>query len=77
MGISIMDAFRTVVRSIYRRMPTELSVSGNKLFLSHNGTLLDEGVEYNPSGGTGGGGAGYVTLKNLLDSSNIIMALHV
>lgn len=74
MGVSIMEALRRAVRAIYVKMPTELSVSGNKLFLSHNGTLLDEGIEYNPGGGTGGGSAGYVTLKNLLYSSNITVA---
>lgn len=68
-----MEALRRSVRSLYVKIPTELSVSGNKLFLSHNGTLLDEGIEYNPSGGSGGG-AGYVTLKNLLYSSNITSA---
>ena len=74
MGVSIMEALRRAVRSIYVKIPTELSVSGNRLFLSHNGTLLDEGIEYNPGGGTGGGSAGYVTLKNLLYSSNITAA---
>lgn len=74
MGVSIMEALRRAVRSIYVKIPTELSVSGNKLFLSHNGTLLDEGIEYNPGGGPGGGSAGYVTLKNLLYSSNITAA---
>ena len=74
MGISILEALRRSVRSLYVKIPTELSVSGNKLFLSHNGTLLDEGIEYNPGGGTGGGSAGYVTLKNLLYSSSITAA---
>ena len=74
MGVSIMEALRRSVRSLYVKIPTELSVSGNKLFLSHNGTPIDEGIEYNPSGGTGGGSVGYVTLKNLLYSSNITAA---
>lgn len=74
MGISILEALRRTARSLYVKIPTELSVSGNKLFLSHNGTPLDEGIEYNPGGGTGGGTVGYVTLKNLLYSSNITIA---
>ena len=73
MGISIMEALRKVARAIYVKIPTELSVSDNKIFLSHNGTLLDDGIEYNPSGGSGGV-TGQVTLKNLLSSSNIMAA---
>lgn len=45
MKISVLEALRRSVRALYAKTPTGLSVSEGKLFLSHNGQLLGEGVE--------------------------------
>ena len=73
MELDLMSALSTVTRAIAKKIPNGLSVVDNKLYLSRNNELISEGVDM-PEGGGGGSNAS-ITLKNLLDTNILTVAV--
>lgn len=74
MGLNLMEALRVTAQAIVNKVPNGLSVIDNKLYLSRNNELLSEGVDM-PEGGGGGSPDNKITLKNLLSSNKMTIAI--
>lgn len=72
-GLSTNDYTETD-RAAVEKIPTGLTVLNGKLYMSKDGELISSGVTL-PSGGSGGGSSAVITLKNLLDSNTLTVAV--
>ena len=72
-GLSAND-YTTADKNKVANMPNDLIVMGDKLYLAQDGTPIDNSVVTLPSGG-GGGSSANITLKNLLDSNILTVAV--
>ena len=74
-GLSTND-YTTADRTKVQNIPNDLMILNNKLYLAQDGTPLDDSAVTLPSGGGGGGGSSAtITLKNLLDSNILTVAI--
>lgn len=72
-GLSTND-YTTADKNKVAKMANDLVVINNKLYLAQDGVPLEETVVTLPSGG-GGGSSDAITLKNLLDSNTLTVAV--
>lgn len=74
-GLSTNDYTETD-RAAVEKIPTGLTVLDGKLYMSKDGELISNGVTLPSGGGSGGGSSAVITLKNLLDSNTLIVAVN-
>ena len=72
-GLSTND-YTTAEKKKVAAMPNDLIVLDGKLYLAQDGTPLPDTAVTLPSGGSGGSSA-TITLKNLLDSNTLTVAV--
>ena len=74
-GLSTND-YTTADRTKVQNMPNDLVILDGKLYLAQDGTPLNDSAVTLPSGGGGGGGSSAtITLKNLLESNILTVAM--
>ena len=74
-GLSTND-YTTADKNKVAGIPNDLVVLDGKLYLAQDGIAIDDSAVTLPSGGGGGGGSSAsVTLKNLLDSNTLTVAV--
>lgn len=71
-GLSTND-YTEADKLAVKKIPTELAILDGKLYMTKDGELVSNGVTL-PSGG-GGGSSATITLKNLLDSNILTVAV--
>lgn len=72
-GLSSND-YTTAEKQAVSGIATDLTLLEGKLYLSKNGELISGGVTL-PTGGGGGSSSATITLKNLLDSNTLTVAV--
>ena len=73
-GLSTND-YTTAEKNKVANMPNDLVIINDKLYLAQDGTALLNSAVTLPSGGSGGGASATITLKNLLDSNVLTVAV--
>lgn len=73
-GLSTND-YTMADKNKVANMPNDLVILDGKLYLAQDGTPLKDSVVALPSGGGGGGSSATITLKNLLDSNILTVAV--
>lgn len=72
---SIVNSMSSKISSISSSIPNDLVILDNKLYLAQDGVIIDDSAVKLPSGGGGGSSSANITLKNLLDSNVITVAV--
>lgn len=73
-GLSTND-YTTTDRNKVANMANDLVIIDKKLYLAQDGVPLEETAVTLPSGGSGGGSSATITLKNLLESNVLTVAV--
>lgn len=73
-GLSTND-YTTADKNKVANMANDLVVINSKLYLAQDGVPLEDSAVTLPSGGSGGGTSATITLKNLLDSNTLTVAV--
>ena len=73
-GLSTND-YTEADRTAVKKIPTGLTILDGKLYMSKDGELVSGGVTLPSGGGGGGGSSATITLKNLLDSNMLTVAV--
>ena len=73
-GLSTND-YTTADKNKVANMANDLVVIDSKLYLAQDGVPLEGSAVTLPSGGSGGGSSATITLKNLLDSNTLTVAV--
>ena len=73
-GLSTND-YTTAEKNKVSAIPNDLVVLDGKLYLAQDGVTMNNSAVVLPSGGGGGGSSANITLKNLLDSNILTVAV--
>ena len=73
-GLSTND-YTTAEKNKVAAIPNDLVVLDGKLYLAQNGITFEDSAVTLPSGGGSGGSSATITLKNLLDSNTLTVAV--
>ena len=73
-GLSTND-YTTTEKNKVANIPNDLVVLNGKLYLAQDGVTIEDSAVTLPSGGGSGGSSATITLKNLLDSNTLTVAV--